>query len=158
MASTRAQFLTGVAAVGAAAAASSHSAEAIVPSVFKSARVQSLAPGVFALEGVVGHAWCNLAWVEFSDYVAVLDAGSHSLAEAVLSMIRTTTDKAIRFVLNTHHHGDHCYGNEVWMHRGAAVMAYTGMPAELARVEPGRLRAYPTLTSSKTRPNSLRRM
>jgi glyoxylase-like metal-dependent hydrolase (beta-lactamase superfamily II) len=44
-------------------------------------------------------------------------------AAEVLSAIRKTTDKPIRYVLDTHHHGDHAYGNEVWAKEGAKIIA-----------------------------------
>lgn len=48
-------------------------------------------------------------------------------ADALLAAVRGTTDKPIRFLFNTHHHGDHTYGNRVIAGRtGAAVVAYSG--------------------------------
>jgi len=57
---------------------------------------------------------------------------------AVNQMIRKTTDKPIRYVFDTHHHGDHDYGSAVWTEAGATTFAYKGVAEELARYEPNR--------------------
>src|SRR3984957_14611410 len=43
------------------------------------------------------------------------------------------TDKTIRYVLDTHHHGDHAYGNAVFAKEGASVVAQANC-ARLMRV------------------------
>jgi len=48
-------------------------------------------------------------WVIFNDYVLVVDANFPWGAREILPKIRATTNKPIRFVLNTHYHGDHAY-------------------------------------------------
>ena len=82
-------------------------------------RVQKLAPDVYFHEGDIGKAHCNNAWVVFDDYVLVIDANYPSGAREVLPKIRETTSKPIRFAFDTHHHGDHAYGNQVWAEQGA---------------------------------------
>ena len=104
-----------------------------------------LAPGVHALIAPAGRVWCNLAWVVFKDYTLVLDGGTRSEAEAVLPVIRSTTDKPIRLVLNTHHHGDHSYGNAFWVENGATIMGNTRIAEQFARAEPARLHSWPAL-------------
>jgi glyoxylase-like metal-dependent hydrolase (beta-lactamase superfamily II) len=44
-------------------------------------------------------------------------------AREILSKIRATTNKPIRFVLNTHYHGDHAYGNEILVDAGAVIVS-----------------------------------
>jgi glyoxylase-like metal-dependent hydrolase (beta-lactamase superfamily II) len=44
----------------------------------------------------------------------------------------------VKYVFDTHHHGDHAYGNAVWTREGATTLAYAGMAEEMARVEPKR--------------------
>lgn len=45
-------------------------------------------------------------WVIFNDYVLVVDANFPWGAREIVPQIRATTNKPIRFVLNTHDHGD----------------------------------------------------
>jgi cyclase len=102
-----------------------------------------LAPGVFALLAPPDRVWCNFAWVVFKDYTLVLDGGTLFEAKQVLPVIKSTTDVPVRLVLNTHHHGDHSYGNGFWVQNGATVMGNMGIRAEYARLEPLRLHECP---------------
>jgi glyoxylase-like metal-dependent hydrolase (beta-lactamase superfamily II) len=101
-------------------------------------KVDPVSPGVYFHEGnllLQGH--CNHGWVVFEDYVLVIDANFPSGALEVLPKIRATTDKPIRFAFDTHHHGDHAYGNQVWVENGAAPVAHTGVIEEMKRYETG---------------------
>jgi cyclase len=55
----------------------------------------------------------------------VIDANFPKEADDVLADIKKTTDKPIKYVLDTHHHGDHAYGNCVWARAGAKIVAHT---------------------------------
>ena len=82
--------------------------------------VTELAPGVFFREQSQG---CNNGWVIFKDYVLVIDANFPVHAEKVVVAIRETTDKPIRFVFDTHYHGDHAFGNSIYTADGAVAVA-----------------------------------
>lgn len=100
--------------------------------------VQRVAPGVYFHEGDLskrGH--CNNGWVVFRDYVLVIDANFPSGAKELIPKIRETTDKPIRFAFDTHHHGDHMYGNQVWVDNGAVPVAHVGVIDELKKYETG---------------------
>ncbi len=66
---------------------------------------------------------CNQGWVIFRDYVLIIDANFPGQADAVLKAIRKTTDKPIRFVFDTHYHGDHADGNMQYIDQGATIIA-----------------------------------
>src|SRR6202162_2770815 len=72
-------------------------------------------------------AVCNNGWIIFEDYVLVIDANFPAGAKLMISKIRALTDKPIRFALDTHHHGDHAYGNQVYVENGAVPFAHTGV-------------------------------
>ena len=76
-----------------------------------SGEVQELAPGVYFREQEGG---CNNGWVVFDDYVLVIDANFPVYAERVVAEIKKTTSKPIRFVFDTHYHGDHAFGNAIY--------------------------------------------
>lgn len=100
--------------------------------------VRELAPGVFFHEGDLrGSGHCNTGWVIFDDYVLVLDANFPSGAQTVLAKIKEQTAKPIRFAFDTHHHGDHAYGNKVWADNGAIPVAHENVLAEMQKYETG---------------------
>src|SRR5438105_5049888 len=102
--------------------------------------VKEVTPGVFfpysaisATDKNVPFGGSNNIWVVFEDYVVVIDANFPKEAGDVIAAIRKTTDKPIRYVLDTHHHGDHAYGNMVFAEAGASIVAQTNC-ARLLRV------------------------
>ena len=100
--------------------------------------VKELAPGVYFHEGDLrGKGHCNNGWVIFDDYVLVLDANFPSGAEEILPKIKAQTNKPIRFAFDTHHHGDHAYGNQVWVDNGAVPVAHENVVAEMRKYETG---------------------
>jgi len=104
--------------------------------------VVELAPGVWFHHGdLVGKGHCNNGFVVFRDFVLAIDGNFPSGAEACLAAIRKVTDRPVRFVFDTHHHGDHAYGNAVWMKAGAIPIACGATAEALGRYEPGRWRS-----------------
>src|SRR5438874_9638582 len=92
-------------------------------------QVKEVAPGVFFRYSAISPTDPNIfggsnnAWVVFRDYVVVIDANFPSGAEEVIAAVKKTTDKPIRYVFDTHHHGDHAYGNAVFARAGASIVA-----------------------------------
>lgn len=110
-----------------------------IPSQAEVNKVQSIAPGVYFHEGdLTGSGHCNNGWIVLEDYILVVDANFPSGAEQVIPKIKATSDKPIRFAFDTHHHGDHAYGNQVWVEQGAVPVAHTGVREEMRKHEPGR--------------------
>src|SRR5947199_2084178 len=99
-----------------------------------------IAPDIYFYEGQLSDtadAVCNNGWIVFEDYVLVIDANFPAGAKLIISKIRSLTDKPIRFALDTHHHGDHAYGNQVFVDSGAVPVAHTGVIEEMKRYETG---------------------
>jgi glyoxylase-like metal-dependent hydrolase (beta-lactamase superfamily II) len=99
--------------------------------------VKEIVPGVWFREGEIkemGH--CNNVIIEMKDYLIVIDANFPSGAELALAAAKKVSPKPVRYVFDTHHHGDHAYGNPVWTKAGATTLAYVGVAEEMRRYEP----------------------
>ena len=84
--------------------------------------VTEVAPGLFFQ---YHHAESNNAWLVTDDGVLVIDSRQHpKRAEELLAAIRKTTNKPIKYVINTHAHGDHYFGNPVFKREGALFIAH----------------------------------
>jgi cyclase len=121
-----------------AAAARAPAADPLAPMKFND--VREVAPGVYfrysaisATDKSVVFGGSNNIWIVFEDYVVVVDANFPKEAGDVIEAIKKTTDKPIRYVLDTHHHGDHAYGNAVFGKAGASIVAQNNC-ARLLRV------------------------
>src|SRR5881394_2502665 len=127
----------------------------------------NIAPGVYFHEGdLKGHGHCNNGWIVFEDYVLVIDGNFPSGAREIIPKIKAITDKPIRFVFDTHHHGDHAYGNQIWAEQGAVPVAHAGVIEEMKKYEsgffggkPGRwedtAKNRPDVAASKLKPPTL---
>jgi len=106
----------------------------------EAAKDDILAPDIYFHEGQVSDtadAVCNNGWIMFEDYVLVIDANFPAGARLIISQIRALTNKPIRFAFDTHHHGDHAYGNQVFVENGGVPVAHTGVVEEMKRYETG---------------------
>jgi glyoxylase-like metal-dependent hydrolase (beta-lactamase superfamily II) len=68
----------------------------------------------------------------------VVDANFPSGARATMADVKRVSSKPVKYVFDTHHHGDHSYGNAVWTDAGATTLAYVGVAQEMKRYEPAR--------------------
>jgi len=70
--------------------------------------VTEIAPGVWfrKTQWEPTFIGCNQGWIIFDDFVLVIDASFPNQAEEIIPLIRKTTDKPIRFVFDTHYHGE----------------------------------------------------
>lgn len=85
-------------------------------------QVTEVAPGLFFQ---YHHQESNNAWLVTDDGVLVIDTRQHPRrAQELLASIRKTTDKPIKWVVNTHAHGDHYFGNPVFKREGATFIAH----------------------------------
>lgn len=104
--------------------------------------VKQIVPGVWLREGDLqnmGH--CNNIIIEMKDYLIVVDANFPSGARLALEAAKQVSSKPVKYVFDTHHHGDHAYGNPVWTKAGATTLAYKGVVDEMKRYEPARWQA-----------------
>ena len=87
--------------------------------------ITEVAPDVFFRKAQTEPVFtgCNQGFVVFRDFVLVIDANFPGQAENVIASIRERTDKPIRYVFDTHYHGDHADGNMQYVKLGATVVA-----------------------------------
>jgi glyoxylase-like metal-dependent hydrolase (beta-lactamase superfamily II) len=101
--------------------------------------VKEIVPGVWFREGEIkdmGH--CNNVIIEMKDYLIIIDANFPSGARMALADAKELSHKPVRYVFDTHHHGDHAYGNAVWTQMGAITVGHKGVVEEMKRYEPKR--------------------
>ena len=100
--------------------------------------VRLIAPGVWFREGDMDLGHCNNIIIEMKDYLIVVDANFPSGARAAMADAKRVSQKPVKYVFDTHHHGDHLYGNVIWTQAGATTLAFKGVADELKRLEPAR--------------------
>jgi cyclase len=83
-------------------------------------RVERLAPGVAVLFGAGG----NIGVSYGEDGNVLIDDQYAPLTERIVAAVATLDPDPIRFVINTHWHGDHVGGNEALGGRGAVIVAH----------------------------------
>src|SRR5262245_55324652 len=118
---SRRRFLAGGTAFLSLAAEAELLAGPIPAEMAEADKADLIAPDIYFHEGQVSDsadAVCNNGWIIFEDYVLVIDANFPAGAKLIISKIRALTDKPIRFAFDTHHHGDHAYGNQILVENG----------------------------------------
>ncbi|HYJ83017.1 MAG TPA: MBL fold metallo-hydrolase [Allosphingosinicella sp.] len=83
-------------------------------------RVERIAPGVAVLFGAGG----NIGLSYGADGNIVVDDQYAPMGDRILAAIATVDPDPVRFVINTHWHGDHTGGNEALGGRGAVILAH----------------------------------
>jgi glyoxylase-like metal-dependent hydrolase (beta-lactamase superfamily II) len=82
--------------------------------------VTEIRESVYMLTGRGG----NIGLVVTDDGAFLIDDQYAPLTDRIVAAVATVTEQPIRFVLNTHWHGDHTGGNENLAERGTLVVAH----------------------------------
>jgi cyclase len=96
--------------------------------------VKQIAPDLYFLFDFEGS---NCVFLVTDDGVLLIDTRTHPReGRDLLARIRKVTDKPIKWVINSHFHGDHHMGNIVFKELGATFVAQEETARIMARVQP----------------------
>jgi cyclase len=81
-------------------------------------KVTKVAGSVYMLEGAGGNIGASIG----EDGIVVVDDQYAPLADKIQAALKGVTDKPVRFIINTHYHGDHTGGN-AYFQKQAPIIA-----------------------------------
>ena len=91
-------------------------------------KVEKIAPGVAVLFGAGG----NIGLSYGADGNIIVDDQYAPMSEKIVAAIATVDPDPVRFVVNTHWHGDHTGGNEAMGSRGAVIVAHSNVRTRMS--------------------------
>ena len=100
--------------------------------------LKPLRGGVHALYGRGG----NVGFLVGPEAVLVVDSQYKDMAPGIVEQIRSVTDKPIKFLVNTHHHGDHTGGNDTFRPL-SVIIAHDNVRKRMLASPQDILRDYP---------------
>lgn len=113
-------------------------------------KATKVAGSVFMIDmvkGTGGFAGGNVGVSVGLDGIVLVDDMYAPLAPKIVAVLKTISDKSVRFVINTHVHGDHTDGNRVFGET-ATIIAHANTRKQLsgAKANPVPTVAWPTIT------------
>jgi cyclase len=102
---------------------------------FSKAQIKAtdLGHGVTELEGLGG----NMTVAVGTDGIILVDTEFAPLHDKIKAAIAALSPLPVKYVLNTHYHGDHTGGNEAFAKEGAIIVAHENLAHRLASPPPG---------------------
>lgn len=82
---------------------------------------------VYMVQGAGG----NIGVLTGEDGVFMIDDQFAALSSRILDKVKTLSDKPVKFLVNTHHHGDHTGGNANLSNQGALIFAHENVRKRL---------------------------
>ena len=103
--------------------------------------LEKVTPNLYMIVGSGG----NVAFMPTDEGVLVVDDKFAQDAPQIMQKIRSVTDKPIKYVLNTHQHGDHTGGNEAMRGQKAELIIHKNARANMVA---GKMPGLPDITFS----------
>ena len=97
---------------------------------------------VYMLKGAGG----NIGLLTGEDGLFMIDDQFAPLSEKIINKLRSLSQKPVRFVVNTHHHGDHTGGNAKFKEQGALLFAHANVRKRLESNEENSAQDLPVIT------------
>ena len=80
-------------------------------------KVTKVSGNVYMLEGAGGNIGASIG----DDGIVIVDDQYAPLADKIKAALKGITDKPVRFVINTHYHGDHTGGNAIFQQTAPVI-------------------------------------
>ncbi len=101
-----------------------------------------VAKNIYMLEGAGGNIGVSVG----SDGILIIDTQFAPLSEKIEAALQKLNPGPLKFVLNTHVHGDHTGGNAAFGGKGASIVAQTNVRKRLAGKSDAQKPALPVIT------------
>jgi glyoxylase-like metal-dependent hydrolase (beta-lactamase superfamily II) len=106
-------------------------------------RAQALRGGVYMITGAGGNIGLSVG----ADAAFLVDDQFAPLTQKIIAAVRSVTGQPIRFVVNTHWHGDHTGGNENIGRTGALIVAHDNVRKRMS------VEQFNSMFNSRTAPS-----
>ncbi len=114
-------------------------------------KTEKVADNIYVLYGSGG----NIGLAVGEDYAYLIDDQFAPLSEKIKAAVLQVTDKPIKFLVNTHWHGDHVGGNENFAVSGTTIVAHEAVRQRMSTIQdrgngrimqPSPIKALPEIT------------
>ena len=105
-------------------------------------KTQQITKEIYLLQGAGG----NIGILTGPDGVFMIDDQFSALSDKLIAAIATISELPVRFLVNTHHHGDHTGGNENFDDQGALILAHQNVRERLKEKATDSTAGIPVIT------------
>ncbi|WP_405198081.1 MBL fold metallo-hydrolase [Christiangramia sp. LLG6405-1] len=105
-------------------------------------KTQQITEEVYLLQGAGG----NIGILTGPDGVFMIDDQFAALSDKLITAIAKISEQPVRFLVNTHHHGDHTGGNENFDDQGALILAHENVRERLKEKATDSTAGIPVIT------------